>query len=232
MIKLVLVRHGQSEWNKSGIFTGWTDVDLSEKGRQEAQQAGIALRKAGYDFDLAYTSCLKRAIKTLWIILEQMDLMWLQVEKDWHLNERHYGALQGQVKLVVKEEVGDTQFLAWRRSYKTRPPFLQKDDPRFPGREAKYAEIPEESIPLGESLQDARKRFEVFWTQRIEPEVRRGKKVLISAHGNSLRSLIMLLEGLDEEEISQLELPTGNPLVYKLDDDLSFISKKYLLPLV
>ncbi|MCF7911110.1 MAG: 2,3-diphosphoglycerate-dependent phosphoglycerate mutase [Candidatus Cloacimonetes bacterium] len=231
MIKLVLIRHGQSEWNKAGIFTGWTDVNLSEEGRQEAKLAGEVLKNAGYSFDIAYTSYLKRAIHTLWIILEQMDLMWIPVVKDWHLNERHYGDLQGQVKEVVKKEVGVGMFKQYRRSYSTRPPQMAEDDVRSPDREAKYSALPEGVLPHGESLEDALNRFKGYWESNIMPVVKDHKNVLISAHGNSLRALIMLLEDLDENQIASLELPTGNPLVYELKDDLSVVSKKYMLPL-
>ena len=231
MIKLVLLRHGQSEWNKAGKFTGWTDVDLSDQGRQEAINAGKSLKEAGFEFDLVYTSFLRRAIQTLWLVLEQMDLMWLPVMKSWRLNERHYGALQGLIKQEVKKEVGDDQFLLWRRSYKTPPPALEISDDRFPGKEAKYSQLSEDQLPLSESLQDTRKRFEVFWDSEIKPEILKGKRVLIAAHGNSLRSLIMMLENVSEEDIVNLELPTGNPLIYELDDNLNFISKEYLIKL-
>lgn len=229
MIELVLLRHGQSKWNKAGKFTGWTDVDLSSQGREEAISAGRALKEAGYNFDLAYTSYLKRAIKTLWLVLEQLDLMWIPVMRDWRLNERHYGALQGLVKEEVKKKYGDEQFLLWRRSYATPPPPLERTDERFAGKEAKYAQVPEESLPLSESLQDTRRRFEISWNNNIKPEILKGKKILIAAHGNSLRSLIMMLENISEVDIVNLELPTGNPLIYKLDDNLNFISKEYLI---
>jgi len=229
VIKLVLLRHGQSEWNNAGKFTGWTDVDLSDQGKLEAINAGKSLKEAGYDFDLVYTSYLRRAIQTLWLVLEQMDLMWLPVVKSWRLNEHHYGALQGQLKQEVKEKFGAKKLLEWRRSYRTRPPQLDINDARYPGREAKYFQLPEEDLPLGESLEDTRKRFEVFWESDIKPEILKGKRVLIAAHGNSLRSLIMMLENVSEKDIVNLELPTGNPLIYELDNKLNFISKEYLL---
>jgi len=229
MIELVLLRHGESEWNKAGKFTGWTDVDLSAQGRQEAIAAGKSLKEAGYEFDLAYTSYLRRAIQTLWLVLEQMDNMWLPVVKSWRLNERHYGALQGRIKLKVKKKEGDDQFLLWRRSYKTPPPPLEISDDRFPGKEAKYSQLSDDQLPLSESLEDTRRRFEVFWESDIKPEILKGKRVLIAAHGNSLRSLIMMLENISEEKIANKELPTGNPLIYELDNNLNFISKEYLL---
>jgi len=228
MIKLVLVRHGESVWNKENLFTGWTDVDLSEKGIQEAKEAGKILKEEGFTFDIAYTSVLKRAIKTLWIILDELDLLWIPVYKSWRLNERHYGALQGLNKSETAQKYGEDQVKIWRRSYDILPPVLTPDDERYPGNEAKYADIPKESLPLAESLKSTVERFLPYWEENIVPQIRQGKRVIISAHGNSLRALIKHLENISDAEIINLNIPTGIPLVYELDDDLNPIRKYYL----
>ena len=228
LIKLVLIRHGESLWNKENRFTGWTDVDLSENGLIEARKAGEILKKNGYSFDLAYTSVLKRAIRTLWIALHEMDLMWIPVYKSWKLNERHYGALQGLNKAETAQKYGDEQVHKWRRYVDVRPPELLKTDDRYPGKELKYKELREEEIPTTESLEDTVKRVMVYWFQEIVPQIKAGKKVIISAHGNTLRALVKHLDDISSDNIVNLNIPTGVPLVYELDDNLKPIRHYYL----
>ncbi|MCP5457620.1 MAG: 2,3-diphosphoglycerate-dependent phosphoglycerate mutase [Thermotogae bacterium] len=228
MTKLVLVRHGESTWNKENRFTGWTDVDLSEKGREEAENAGKVLKADGYDFDLAYTSVLKRAIRTLWYIMDEMDLMWIPVIKDWRLNERHYGALQGLNKAETAAKHGEEQVKIWRRSYDIRPPALEESDERFPGHDPKYRSLSDEELPRTECLKDTVARFLPLWKNEISTQIKSGKKVLIVAHGNSLRALVKYLDNIPDEEIVGLNIPTGIPLVYELDDDLKPIKHYYL----
>jgi len=228
MNKLVLLRHGQSVWNKEGRFTGWTDVDLSEQGVAEAREAGRLLKREGFVFDISYTSVLKRAIRTLWLGLDELELMWIPVEKNWRLNERHYGALQGLDKADTVAKHGMEQVRIWRRSYTTRPPALTKDDERFPGRDPRYEHVAPDDLPLAECLKDTVERFVPYWKETIAPDVADGKKVLISAHGNSLRALVKHLDGLSDEEITDLNIPTGIPLVYELNDDLSPLRHYYL----
>lgn len=228
MIKLVLLRHGESLWNKENKFTGWTDVDLSEKGVAEAHEAGKALKDAGFTFDLAHTSVLKRAIRTLWITLDEMDLMWIPVRRSWRLNERHYGALQGLNKAETAKKYGDEQVFVWRRSYTTPPPPLEAEDPRFPGHDRRYADVPADELPATECLADTVKRFLPLWEEEIIPELKAGKRVLIAAHGNSLRALVKHLDGVSDDEIAQVNIPTGIPLIYELNDDLTPIRHYYL----
>ena len=228
MKTLVLLRHGESTWNLENRFTGWTDVDLTPKGAKEAHEAGRLLREGGYTFDLCFTSVLKRAIRTLWIVLDEMDLMWLPVHRSWRLNERHYGALQGLNKAETAAKYGDKQVHVWRRSYADPPPPLTADDPRYPGHDRRYADVPREQLPLTESLKDTVARFLPYWHERIAPEVRAGRRVVIAAHGNSLRALVKYLDEVSEEEIVGLNIPTGIPLVYELDDDLRPIRHYYL----
>jgi len=228
MYKVVLLRHGESTWNKENRFTGWTDVDLSEKGISEAHKAGKLLKSEGYEFDMAYTSVLKRAIKTLWITLEEMDLMWIPVVRNWRLNERHYGDLQGLNKAETAKKFGEEQVKIWRRSYDTPPPSLQKDDERYPGKDARYAGLTEAELPLTECLKDTVARFVPYWEETIAPTIKEGKKVVIAAHGNSLRALVKYLDNIPEDEIVGLNIPTGIPLVYELDDNLKSIKSYYL----
>ena len=228
MKTLVLLRHGESTWNLENRFTGWTDVDLTPKGAKEAHEAGRLLREGGYTFDLCFTSVLKRAIRTLWIVLDEMDLMWLPEHRSWRLNERHYGALQGLNKAETAAKYGDKQVHVWRRSYADPPPPLTADDPRYPGHDRRYADVPREHLPLTESLKDTVARFLPYWHERIAPEVRAGRRVVIAAHGNSLRALVKYLDGVSEEEIVGLNIPTGIPLVYELQDDLRPIRHFYL----
>ncbi|HEX9369427.1 MAG TPA: 2,3-diphosphoglycerate-dependent phosphoglycerate mutase [Roseiflexaceae bacterium] len=228
MIKVMLLRHGESTWNKENRFTGWTDVDLSEKGLEEAKRAGQVLKQEGYTFDLAYTSVLKRAIRTLWITLDGLDLMWIPVHHSWRLNERHYGALQGLNKAETAEKYGEEQVKIWRRSYSIRPPALTKDDPRYPGNDPRYADMDEKDIPLTECLKDTVARFLPYWHETIVPTLRSGKKVIIAAHGNSLRALVKYLDNVSDDDIVELNIPTGVPLVYELDDDLKPIKHYYL----
>ncbi len=228
MYKLVLVRHGESDWNKQNRFTGWTDVDLSEKGIQEASEGGRVLKREGYTFDVAYTSVLKRAIRTLWLVLDEMDLMWIPVHRNWRLNERHYGGLQGLNKSETAEKFGEAQVKIWRRSYDIPPPPLTPDDERYPGRDPRYASLTPEELPLTECLKDTVARFLPLWHETIAPAVKSGKKVLIAAHGNSLRALIKYLDNVSEEAIVELNVPTGMPLVYELDEDLKPIRSYYL----
>jgi 2,3-bisphosphoglycerate-dependent phosphoglycerate mutase len=228
MKKLVLLRHGESTWNKENRFTGWIDVGLSDKGVDEAIQAGHYLAQEGYIFDIAYTSVLKRAIKTLWIVLEEMDLMWIPVHHSWRLNERHYGALQGLNKAETVERHGMEQVKIWRRSYDVPPPALTPDDSHYPGKDPRYANLRTEEIPLTECLKDVVVRFLPYWHKTIAPTVREGKQVLIAAHGNSLRALVKYLDKVPDEEIVELNIPTGVPLVYELEDDLTPIRNYYL----
>lgn len=228
MKKLVLLRHGESIWNKENRFTGWTDVKLSEKGIQEAIESGRLLKKEGYIFDIAFTSVLSRSIKTLWIVLEEMNLMWIPILNSWRLNERHYGALQGLNKAEMAERHGEEQVKLWRRSYDMPPPPLTPDDPRYSGNDPRYADLKPEEIPLSESLKDTVARFLPYWHETIAPTVRAGKRVLISAHGNSLRALVKYLDKISDQDIVHLNIPTGIPLVYELDDDLNPISHYYL----
>lgn len=226
--KIVLLRHGESVWNKENRFTGWTDVDLSEKGLEEATMAGKVLKKEGYTFDEAYTSVLKRAIRTLWITLDEMDLMWIPVYRHWRLNERHYGALQGLNKAETAEKHGEAQVKIWRRSYDIPPPALSKSDERFPGHDPRYKNVAESDLPETESLKDTVARFLPLWNEMIAPAVKAGKKVLIAAHGNSLRALVKYLDKVSEAEIVGLNIPTGVPLVYELDAELVPIKHFYL----
>lgn len=228
MIKLVLIRHGESIWNMENRFTGWTDVDLSENGLVEARKAGQILKENGYTFDIAYTSVLKRAIRTLWIVLHEMDLMWIPVYKSWKLNERHYGALQGLNKQETADKYGEEQVHKWRRYVDVRPPALDKSDPRFPEHELKYKDLREEELPTTENLDDTVKRVLAEWFEEIAPKVREGKKVIISAHGNTLRALVKYLDDISSDGIVSLNIPTGTPLVYELDDNLKPIKHYYL----
>ena len=228
MYKIVLIRHGESQWNKENKFTGWTDVELSEKGNLEAIEAGKLLKAEGFVFDKAYTSVLKRAIKTLWHTLEGLDLMWIPVERAWQLNERHYGALQGLNKAETAQKYGDGQVLIWRRSYDTPPPALEESDARFPGNDPRYASLTKEELPLTECLKDTVARVLPFWNERIVPDIKAGKRLIIAAHGNSLRALVKYLDNISEEDILKLNIPTGIPLVYELDENMKPISSKYL----
>ncbi|MDG6256536.1 MAG: 2,3-diphosphoglycerate-dependent phosphoglycerate mutase [Methanomicrobiaceae archaeon] len=228
MYTLVLLRHGESTWNRENRFTGWTDVDLSEKGVEEAHEAARLLAAEGYTFDVAYTSVLKRAIRTLWIVLDDMDLMWLPVLRSWRLNERHYGALQGLNKAETAEKFGDEQVFVWRRSYDIPPPALEPGDPRTPANDRRYADLSPAELPRTECLKDTVERFLPYWRDEIAPAVRAGKRVLIAAHGNSLRALVKYLDDISDEEIPHLNIPTGIPLVYELDDALQPIRHYYL----
>jgi 2,3-bisphosphoglycerate-dependent phosphoglycerate mutase len=228
MHRLVLLRHGESTWNQENRFTGWTDVDLSERGRHEALEAGRLLREGGYVFDLAYTSVLKRAIRTLWLALDALDLMWIPVEKNWRLNERHYGALQGLNKAETAAKHGEAQTKIWRRSYDIPPPPLTPDDPRNPARDPRYAGLKPHELPLTETLKDTVARFLPYWVETIAPTMVSGKRVLIAAHGNSLRALVKYLDNVSESDIVELNIPTGIPLVYELDAQLKPIRHYYL----
>jgi len=228
MHTLVLLRHGESTWNRENRFTGWTDVDLSDRGVAEAREAGRLLREGAYTFDIAYTSVLKRAIRTLWIALDALDLMWIPVEKSWRLNERHYGALQGLNKSETTAQHGEAQVKIWRRSYDIPPPALTPDDPRHPSRDPRYASLSAEELPLTESLKDTVARFLPYWHDTIAPTIRAGTRVLIAAHGNSLRALVKYLDNVSESDIVDLNIPTGIPLVYELDDDLEPLRHYYL----
>ena len=228
MHKLVLVRHGQSEWNKTGQFTGWTDVDLTEQGIFEAKKAGEVLKAEGFTFDIAYTSVLKRAIRTLDLILSEMDMMWLPVIKSWRLNERHYGDLQGLNKKEMAAKVGDEQVHIWRRSYDVAPPKLAPDDERNMQNDPRYADFDGDEFPLSECLKDTVDRFLPYWHKEIASKIKDGKKLIIAAHGNSLRALVKYLDGVSDEEITGLNIPTGIPLVYELDEDLKPIKNYYL----
>jgi 2,3-bisphosphoglycerate-dependent phosphoglycerate mutase len=228
MKKLVLLRHGESTWNHENRFTGWTNVDLSQRGIAEARQAGRLLAESGLTFDVAYTSLLTRAIRTLWLALDEMDLMWIPVHKDWRLNERHYGALQGLNKAETAAKFGDEQVHAWRRSYDIPPPALVSSDPRYPGNDPRYRALTPAQLPLTESLKNTVARFLPYWNDRIAPDIAAGKRVIIAAHGNSLRALIKHLDHVSDAEIPGLNIPTGIPLVYELDDDLKPLRHYYL----
>ena len=228
MPQVVLLRHGESDWNLSNRFSGWTDVDLTDTGREEAARSGRLLLEEGFTFDVAYTSVLKRAIRTLWIVLDEMDLMWLPVIRDWRLNERHYGALQGLNKAETAAEHGEEQVLLWRRSYDVPPPALTPDDERHPGRDPRYASIPAGEMPLTEALKETVARFVPYWESTIAPDIRAGKRVLIVAHGNSLRALVKHLDNISDADIIDLNIPTGVPLVYDLADDLTPHGSRYL----
>ncbi|MDF1611952.1 2,3-diphosphoglycerate-dependent phosphoglycerate mutase [Stygiobacter electus] len=228
MYKVVLLRHGESEWNKLNLFTGWTDVDLSEKGIEEAKQAGKVLKQESFTFDIAFTSVLKRAIKTLNLALEELDLLWIPVIKNWRLNERHYGALQGLNKAETAEKYGNEKVKIWRRSYDVPPPALDENDERYPGKDPRYADLNKKDIPLTESLKLTVDRFLPYWFDTIAPTIKSGKKVIIAAHGNSLRALVKYLDNISEEEITELNIPTGIPLVYELDENLKPIKHYYL----
>jgi len=226
--KVVLIRHGESEWNKENRFTGWTDVDLSPKGVEEAKRGGTLLKEEGYSFDVAYTSVLKRAIRTLWIVLDEMDLMWIPVYKSWRLNERHYGALQGYNKKEMAQKVGEEQVHLWRRSYSTRPPEMEEKDERHPGNDPRYRDLDKKDIPAAECLKDTVERFVPYWENDIVPSIRAGKKVLISAHGNSIRAFVKYIDNVSDEEIVKLNIPTGVPLVYELDENMKPLKHYYL----
>jgi 2,3-bisphosphoglycerate-dependent phosphoglycerate mutase len=226
--RLILLRHGESDWNRENRFTGWTDVDLSEKGRAEAVAAGQLLRREGYELDISFTSVLKRAIRTLWLVLDEMDQLWLPVERSWRLNERHYGALQGLNKAETAAKFGEEQVKLWRRSYDVPPPPLEAGDPRYPGNDPRYRELDPAELPLTECLADTVKRFLPYWHQRIAPAVRSGKRVIIAAHGNSLRALVKYLDGISDSAIVGLNIPTGIPLLYELDESLHPIRSQYL----
>jgi len=228
MHKLVLLRHGESTWNQENRFTGWTDVDLSPRGVEEAAEAGRLLREGGYVFDLAYTSVLKRAIRTLGIVLHALDLLWIPVVKDWRLNERHYGALQGLNKAETAAKHGEAQTKIWRRSYDIPPPPLERDDERHPSRDPRYRALRPSELPLTESLKDTVARFLPYWHETIAPAIRSGKRVLIAAHGNSLRALVKYLDAISDSAITELNIPTGIPLVYELDEDLTPLTHYYL----
>jgi 2,3-bisphosphoglycerate-dependent phosphoglycerate mutase len=228
MYQIVLLRHGESVWNKENRFTGWTDVDLSPLGIEEATRSGQVLREAGFAFDLAYTSVLKRAIRTLWLVLDEMDLMWIPVVRGWELNERHYGALQGLNKAETATRYGEAQVKLWRRSYDIQPPSLEPSDPRWPGHDSRYRDLAPEQVPLTECLKDTVARFLPYWRQAIVPAIRAGRRLLIVAHGNSLRALVKYLDQIPDEEIVELNIPTGIPLVYDLSEDLHPIGHRYL----
>lgn len=228
MIKLVLLRHGESIWNKENRFTGWTDVDLSEKGIDEARQAGRVLKQHGFVFDVAFTSVLKRAIRTLWLVLDEMDLMWIPIHLSWRLNERHYGALQGLNKAETAAKFGDEQVLLWRRSYDVPPPALEPSDARYPGHDPRYRHLSPHELPLTECLKDTVARFLPYWHEVIAPTVQSGQRVIITAHGNSLRALVKYLDHISDEDIVGMNIPTGIPLVYELDETLNPIKSYYL----
>jgi 2,3-bisphosphoglycerate-dependent phosphoglycerate mutase len=228
MYEIVLIRHGESQYNVQNLFTGWSDPDLTDKGIQEAKAAGKLLKESGYTFDLAFSSVLKRSIKTLNYVLDEMDLLWIPEQKSWKLNERHYGALQGLSKSETAIKYGEEQLHLWRRSLSVRPPLLELDDPRYAGHDRRYQDVQEGDIPLGESLEDTVYRVGDFWRNRIVPLVRKKERVLISAHGNTLRALIKFMEDIDEATLLELNIPTGVPLVYKLDEDINPINRFYL----
>ena len=228
MYKLVLLRHGQSSWNLENRFTGWTDVDLSEQGVAEAVDASRLLAEEGFDFDLCHTSLLKRAVRTLWIVLDRMDRMWLPVLRTWRLNERHYGALQGLNKAETAQKYGDEQVFTWRRSYATPPPPLDPNDERHPARDRRYADVPPAEMPRSESLADTVARVMPYWHETLAPQIKAGKRVLVAAHGNSMRALVKYLDGMGDEEIAGLNIPTGIPMVYELDENLQSLGRRYL----
>ena len=228
MYRVVLLRHGESTWNRENRFTGWVDVDLSAKGVDEAHAAGRLLKDAGYTFDVAYSSLLKRAIRTLWIVQDELDLLWIPVQRSWRLNERHYGALQGLNKAETAARHGEAQVKMWRRSYDVPPPPLTADDPQYPGRDPRYAGLSSADLPLTECLQDTVARFLPYWHETIAPAIRSGQRVVVTAHGNSLRALVKYLDNVSNEDIVELNIPTGIPLVYELDADLKPIRSEYL----
>jgi len=227
-MKLVLLRHGESIWNLEDKFTGWTDMDLSARGIAEAKEAAKSLRGEGYSFDVAFTSVLKRAIRTLWLVLDEMDLMWIPVYRSWRLNERHYGALQGINKANLSAKVGEEQVHIWRRSYDVRPPALERTDARYPGNEPKYRELSEDELPVAESLKDTVARFMPYWNEVLAPTLRSGRHAIVSAHGNSLRAMVKYLDNVSDEEIVDVNIPTGIPLVYEIDEKLKPLSHFYL----
>jgi 2,3-bisphosphoglycerate-dependent phosphoglycerate mutase len=228
MYKVVLLRHGESDWNRENRFTGWTDVDLSDKGRSEAKAAGELLKREGYVFDVAFSSVLKRAIRTLWLALDEMDLLWIPVDRSWRLNERHYGDLQGLNKTETAAKFGEDQVKIWRRSYDIPPPPLDKADPRFPGHDPRYRDLAPADLPTTECLKDTVARFLPHWHERIAPAVKAGKRVIVAAHGNSLRALVKYLDNVSDADIVELNIPTGIPLVYELDANLRPIKHYYL----
>ena len=228
MKQVVLLRHGESIWNKENRFTGWTDIDLSGKGMEEAKKAGQVLKKEGFVFDVAFTSVLKRAIRTLWITLDEMDLIWIPVYNSWRLNERHYGALQGLNKSEMADKFGEDQVLIWRRSYDIRPPALEKTDERWPGNDRRYGDLDTKDVPLTECLKDTVARFLPYWHEQIAPTIKSGKRVIIAAHGNSLRALVKYLDNIPDDKIVNLNIPTGLPLVYELDDSLKAVKNYYI----
>ena len=228
MYRLVLLRHGESVWNKENKFTGWTDVDLSERGREEAREAGRLMNAEKYEFDVAYTSVLKRAIRTLWIALDEMDMMWIPVHRSWRLNERHYGALQGLNKAETAAKHGDAQVKIWRRSYDIPPPPLALDDPGHPSHDRRYASLTAAQLPRTESLKNTVERFLPYWHETIAPAIKNGQRVLVAAHGNSLRALVKYLDHISDQDIVELNIPTGVPLVYLLNEDLRPLQKYYL----
>lgn len=228
MYKIVLIRHGESIWNKENLFTGWTDVDITEQGIREAKEAGRRLKEAGFTFDEAHTSVLKRAIRTLWLVLDEMDLMHTPIQHDWRLNERHYGALQGLNKAETAAKYGEEQVLLWRRSYDVPPPALTEDDPRYPGHEPRYVHLEKSQIPLCESLKDTVARTMPFWNEVIIPRLVAGRKMVIAAHGNSLRAIVKSLDHIPDDEIVSLNIPTGIPLIYEFDKDLQVKNRYYL----
>lgn len=228
MIQLVLLRHGESVWNQENRFTGWTDVDLTHKGLDEARHAGAVLKEKGFCFDMAFTSVLKRSIRTLWIVLDEMDMMWVPISNSWRLNERHYGALQGLNKSETAKQYGEEQVAVWRRSYAVRPPALTNDDSRYPSHDPRYKGLQESDIPLTESLKDTIERSLPYWHRTIKPFLLQKKRVLIVAHGNSLRALVKYIDKISDQEIAKLEIPTGVPLVYEMDDHLKALRRYYL----
>ena len=228
MHKLVLIRHGESTWNQENRFTGWTDVDLNTKGLSEAKAAGELLKHEGYTFDRAYVSVLKRALRTLWMILDELDELWIPVERSWKLNERHYGSLQGLNKGETAAKFGDAQVKVWRRSYDVPPPALEKSDERWPGHDPRYKDVPKAELPVTECLKDTVERVVPYWINEVAPAVKRGEKVLVTAHGNTLRAMVMYLDNLSEEQVLSLNIPTGVPLVYELDESLKPIRSYYL----
>ncbi len=228
MHRIVLLRHGESLWNKENLFTGWTDVGLSENGISEAKRAGKILATNDFKFDFAYVSLLKRSLQTLWLVLEELDQLWIPWEKSWRLNERHYGALQGLNKKETAEKYGEDQVHQWRRSYKIKPPQLDKNDKRYPGNERKYQHLSDDVLPLGESLEETVTRFLPYWLEEIVPTIKTGKQVIIAAHGNSLRALVKHLEKISDDEIPLVEIPTGVPLIYELDENMIYRNHYYL----
>jgi 2,3-bisphosphoglycerate-dependent phosphoglycerate mutase len=226
--RVILLRHGESDWNRENRFTGWTDVDLSEKGRSEAVAAGQLLAREGFTFDTSFTSVLKRAIRTLWLVLDEMNLLWLPVERSWRLNERHYGALQGLNKAETAAKFGEEQVKIWRRSYDVPPPPLDPADPRYPGRDPRYRDLGPAELPLTECLKDTVARFLPYWHERIAPTVKSGKRVIVAAHGNSLRALVKYLDNISDSDIVELNIPTGIPLLYELDESLRPLHREYL----